>query len=94
MAVEPTALSTFLSEVFQRKRVKDVIQEWSADPEELQKLIEKEISEMGIVMVPPASYYNYMVDQVVFLLKNSPQVKTLLIKLAQEAKKRDESRRR
>jgi hypothetical protein len=94
MAFEATSVHAFLNEIFQTKRIKDVIQEWSADPEELLKIIEKEVTAMGISMVQPASYYKFMTDQVVFLLRNSPQVRQLLTKLASEAKKRDQNKRR
>jgi|GEM_PF-2252548 len=94
MAVEPIAVGSFLTQIFQTKRIKEVIQEWTADPEQLQEIVEKELIEMGVFMINPTGYYEFMCDQVVFLLRNSPNIRALLSRLAIEAKKRDENKRR
>jgi hypothetical protein len=94
VAVEPIAVGPFLTQIFQTKRIKEVIQEWTADPEQLQEIVEKELIEMGVFMIHPTGYHEFMCDQVVFLLRNSPNIRILLSRLAVEAKKRDENKRR
>lgn len=91
--VEARSLHEFIQRSFEHPRIKAVIQQWRVDPKDAFRIVERELLEMGIYAVPPLAYSQAMIEQIVFCLKNSPNVRSYLAEAERQERIRNSRRR-
>ena len=91
MYLEPVPIEIFINDKFRSRIVQKLIESWNIEPDKIVDVLVRHFRDMGILSV---SFVNDRVifDSMVFHLKTSPDIRSLVTKMRREEQMRRRSR--
>jgi hypothetical protein len=84
-------IDIFVSQVMQRGKVIELINGWRIESEDLHRIVVRNLEDMGVYFVRPEQH-DLIAAQVLFHLKNSPEIVMMNRKAEQEEANRRRNR--